>query len=1302
LFVREKNTIISKLTIAQCEQDIVRLKNSRIQLGELNNALIGSRRNLKAVLHRIIGFSVVVQKSDQSPPKKGELIVSIKENNSLLVDGEYNENRFQKTIQNAQDIIAKLPKKDVETHSKDVPTEDVETYSTELIQLIISKCGITPAYSSRHLNTENENLKRFLKDALKQGKIISAAEMQREEESSLTELEKHLSDVEDNIKENEPILEYIVEIHEQLDQSSGVKSLLELQTLYKEKTGFSKEYFEEFLVELDEIIKVRFESFFSKENNELKSFHAKISRVLNSQDKRMLFPTLELKLIGLKFLSLSFQDFSSQSKTDTRINYLRDAIRNLQEVLSNTDSQEPERKEIITIINKIILNEITNRYLKEFDLLQLIQFSQDAIVPDYKDNTGQTLLHAAVAHSFTNCSNELIRLGFNLAEKNNEGFTPFFLAIKTKKTDFIDQMITHLKPAEKTSTLIIDNANRNIFDILLDSFNSQNHMQLFHIIEKLLEAKIAFPVQIASQTKNSGFFHKLVSSMTTKSGQLSGALDRSSPAYKIFKAFLSEMDTTDKQNILLLEYQGETVLNKLDLLVYEKILSEPAVKILLNLCIDDSKLNLSLLAATVKCRKELFFNYALEEKWINRVNQKNYLGTLLPTKETICGIAITHNKPKILQKLLALKTNVNQPFTFSVKQADTIKTITLPPLGAAIYLLNNTIIKLLIESQACSYRFFFNENQSILHLAINTKDLGILDSVLQNLPPKIKERAMIQRDASGFVPLHSAIKIFGANGLKPFSSYKNGFPENLINCTDEDGNNLLHSAILYHPDDFELTESICQQTAFHGYWSPNLQGETPLSLSKSNNTQKKFIEQRAVEFFLTKTLDVIQKATKERVKEEIIQETLNQLEKILQQRENSIRNKILSMQQPKFVKDTATEFGIRIAEKIIKTTSKLETEFSLQQFTTLELLVNQAFAEGVDSATKTANLLLEQSIGLLKEVPRIATSSLVFFQPNSEPKTEKQLLFLRAFKHAIWEYYCVYKALYENKVRPNPSMLEKIVDTASVAAPVLTASIQNIGILEGLAVTGGFAAGKILVHFQNEKRRWEAARFIEAFGENVSDSIQNEQRHIELDDYKLKKVAACLYARYKDQIEHCTILKNGARPIIGSCGIVELARVMVERIAKHITDGGSQSEASEKNILQKIADYILTVFDKPDEYVETRPYPLEVRCIYALYKEKAGETTMITTDNDEAWQAGGILVKTGLKLRSDPQVLFVRGTNPQKEPKASDHIQYGFCYIENTTEVEKRGFKKVKPEDNIQDRFAKPFMIETNASLATN
>jgi hypothetical protein len=333
----------------------------------------------------------------------------------------------------------------------------------------------------------------------------------------------------------------------------------------------------------------------------------------------------------------------------------------------------------------------------------------------------------------------------------------------------------------------------------------------------------------------------------------------------------------------------------------------------------------------------------------------------------------------------------------------------------------------------------------------------------------------------------------------------------------------------------------------------------------------------------------------------------------------------------------------------------------------------------------------------------------LFFAKPKESKTIKQRAFCRVVKNALIEYYFVSRALYEQKVDPASGVFDEIKGAVEIIVP----SIAGVtGIIGGLIATGGVAMLKFIKFVKDKNTRWQAARFVEAFGVAGPNAVKDEEKGIRIDHDKVKAVTDILYKRYCDQIEQCTLSVVGQDgntiSLTKGDGIAALAQCMADRIFKHIINGGSKNSGQDKNIIVKFWDAMISIFDEKDVYVETKNFSITERCIFALFKEDEGKDFEILTETTiknpklSKWQAGGVLVKTGLKIFDESTNTYKLYVRIGEEKVASLHDEYGFCYIENEIEFIQRHY--ILAPKNIEDKFAKtkipPLPIVTGAAYS--
>lgn len=331
----------------------------------------------------------------------------------------------------------------------------------------------------------------------------------------------------------------------------------------------------------------------------------------------------------------------------------------------------------------------------------------------------------------------------------------------------------------------------------------------------------------------------------------------------------------------------------------------------------------------------------------------------------------------------------------------------------------------------------------------------------------------------------------------------------------------------------------------------------------------------------------------------------------------------------------------------------------------------------------------------VKTITSKSDNNLKFFKPE---KTDKRKAFCDALEDALHNYYGVCRALYEDEVTRKRDVVDKVSDAVQVLAP----GVAGVGgLVPGLILMGGVAATKLLQYVRDEKTRYESARFVEAFGKASPGAVTKGEKDIPIDRAKLKLVAKQLYLRYQDQIEQCTLSKEGGIRVnlAKTDGIAVLANCMADRIFKHILNGGSKDTAQSKSIIEKAGNWFSSFTDPADVYEETRNFPIHIRCIYALLKETEGKDYEIETETSlrdgakQKWQAGSLLVKTGLKTFKDPEKLYIRGnidiadTKKTSKPKEDSlYEEYGFCYVDEAEVKEREGFRAAS--STVRDPFA--------------
>lgn len=322
------------------------------------------------------------------------------------------------------------------------------------------------------------------------------------------------------------------------------------------------------------------------------------------------------------------------------------------------------------------------------------------------------------------------------------------------------------------------------------------------------------------------------------------------------------------------------------------------------------------------------------------------------------------------------------------------------------------------------------------------------------------------------------------------------------------------------------------------------------------------------------------------------------------------------------------------------------------------------------------------------------------FNGTPVSKNDKQRAFTRALKEALRNYFYVSRALYEGKVLMNDEGFNAFKAAFNIASPIATeigAALTTVNI----GVIGGFvsAALELVTRLKDAKYQCEAGRFVQAFGLCQPDAIDKYEKDISIDHDKLKAVAESLYRRYRDQIQQCTVSKEAEISIrlAKTDGIYVLANVMADRIFQHMIKKGSIKTEDDRTITKQALDWFAILGSDNDIYHELSLISLPERCILAVLYECVGDDkdAHVRTDawlkngckTEDIWMAGGILVKTGLKLEQNSNELYIRKGNVAQE---SLHAKYGYCVVSesmlNLKEIEKRGF--VSASLTHMDRFA--------------
>jgi ankyrin repeat protein len=329
-----------------------------------------------------------------------------------------------------------------------------------------------------------------------------------------------------------------------------------------------------------------------------------------------------------------------------------------------------------------------------------------------------------------------------------------------------------------------------------------------------------------------------------------------------------------------------------------------------------------------------------------------------------------------------------------------------------------------------------------------------------------------------------------------------------------------------------------------------------------------------------------------------------------------------------------------------------------------------------------------------------------------DKKTDKHRAFTRALKDALRNYFYVSRALYEGKVLMNDEGFNAFKAIFNVASPIATeisATLTNVNV----GVISGFvsAALELVTRLRDAKYQCEAGRFVQAFGLCQPDAIEKCKKDISIDHDKLKAVAESLYQRYRDQIEQCTLSKEAdiSLRLADTDGIYVLATIMADRIFQHIIKKESTKVEDDRTVLKQISDWFETLGADNDIYKELSLISLPERCILAVIYECVGEDkdAPIRTDRwlrngcntEDVWMAGGILVKTGLKLERNPTELYIRAGNDEQK---SLHLKYGYCYVSDAMvylkEIEKRGF--IKASQTHVDRLVDPLTPTDQKTVA--
>lgn len=322
------------------------------------------------------------------------------------------------------------------------------------------------------------------------------------------------------------------------------------------------------------------------------------------------------------------------------------------------------------------------------------------------------------------------------------------------------------------------------------------------------------------------------------------------------------------------------------------------------------------------------------------------------------------------------------------------------------------------------------------------------------------------------------------------------------------------------------------------------------------------------------------------------------------------------------------------------------------------------------------------------------------FWQQSSVKNDKHRAFTRALKEALRNYFYVSRALYEGKVLMNDEGFNAFKAAFNIASPFATEMASSLTTLN-VGVIGSFvsAALELITRLKDAQYQCEAGRFVQAFGLCQPDAIEKYEKDISIDHDKLKAVAEALYRRYRDQIQQCTLSKEAEVSIRLSKtdGIYVLANVIADRIFQHMIKKGSIKVDDERTFKAQVADWWTTLGADKDIYYELSLMSLPERCIMAVLHESIGDDKdmHVRTDiwlrngckTEDIWMAGGILVKSGLKLERNPNELYIRKGGVTQE---SLHAKYGYCYVSesmlNLKEIEKRGF--VKASLSQTDMFA--------------
>lgn len=698
-----------------------------------------------------------------------------------------------------------------------------------------------------------------------------------------------------------------------------------------------------------------------------------------------------------------------------------------------------------------------------------------------------------------------------------------------------------------------------------------------------------------------------------------------------------------------------------------------------------------------------------------------YVAEVMPNPDDSTELTVGYYKitPDAYQSTRKIEKPADSPFLVVSKNdlhfIPVLQPTLVSPLRLCVFKKQVPMLQVLLNAATkVSLRAVNEKGQTLFHTAALMGDLLMLKTLESKLSGSDKWQWLTDTDTAGNTVFmltikhgHTAcmqwvVEICETYGQGQETGEKSFYWESILQKSNQRGQTAMTIAI---KNQNLGAVQFCFTKGSASFWKHETEGNKVLEWIKSNNTLSQQTTEQIRQSKIAHSIELVRSHLEALLNQDplnkvFLKQWLSRLEKVLNQSDYKSYQDALIDAPMMSVQTMAEQLAINMAHHI------REKYHSAEYKTLLQNNVKDQTYHAWDQVLHTA---ITKTLSTVTEKNR---SDNVPTYQLSLKKTDKHRAFTRALKEALRNYFYVSRALYEGKVLMNDEGFNAFKAAFNIASPIATeigATLTTVNV--GVIGTFVSAALELVTRLKDAKYQCEAGRFVQAFGLCQPDAIEKYEKDISIDHDKLKSVAEALYRRYRDQIQQCTVSKEAeiSLRLAKTDGIYVLANIMADRIFQHMIKKGSVKVDDDRTITDQFLDWVNTLGANNDIYYELSLMSLPERCIMAILHETIGEDrdAHVRTDTflkngcktEDIWMAGGILVKTGLKLESNSVELYVRKGNVAER---SEHAKYGYCYLSesmiNLKEIEKRNF--VKAELVQVDQFADSLSETDRKALA--